>query len=269
MKPCHIAGIRFDNLDMPEAVEAIVQLARKSTHPALVCTANLDHMATLERDDEFCRIYQSADLIVADGMPLVWLSRLAGTPLKERVAGSDLFIHLAEASHRTGLRLYFLGGQPGSADSAAEILRARYPNVQIVGCYCPPIGKFGTPDEEAHIIRSIQDAKPDILFVGLGSPKQEKWIARHKSRLGVPVSIGVGASFDMAAGRVRRAPAWARSGGVEWLYRLVQEPRRLGSRYIVRDMPHLAKLALIILRRRGHASTTSPQDAAEEIRTAA
>lgn len=245
---CWIGGVRFDNVTMGEAVDAIVRMALKSEKPCLVCTANLDHLAVMQNDSDFRTIYREADFVVADGMPLVWLSRIAGTPLKERVAGSDLFWEVGRASDKTGVRLFLLGGQPMAAEKAAAKLYQRFPNAQVAGTYCPPFGTLDDPAEDARICRMIDEAQPDILLVGLGSPKQEKWIAAHKGVLNVPVSIGVGASFDMAAGMVRRAPMWIQHLGLEWLFRLVQEPRRLWSRYMGRDLQYLVRLAALTLR---------------------
>jgi len=239
-----VGGIFFDNVTMPEAVEAIACMARESGHPRIVCTANLDHMVTMSRDPQFKAIYRGADFVVADGMPIVWLSRLAGVRLKERVAGSDLFWELAAVSHNTGLKLFFLGGRPGSAELAARIVRQRYPKVRIEGIYCPPYEALNSPEENARIAELVGSARPDVLLVALGSPKQEKWIAAHRDSLGVPVSIGVGGSFEMAAGAVKRAPVWMRRSGCEWLFRLIQEPRRLARRYLLADLPYLVILVI-------------------------
>lgn len=236
---CRLGGVDFDNVTMQDAVAAIIRMAQKSATPRVVCTANLDHLATIRRDDEFRAIYENADFVVADGMPLVWLSRLSGTRLRQRVAGSDLFWELGRASDATGLRLFFLGGQPGAVNEAADVLRREFSAAQIVGTYCPPMGTLDDPEEDERICNAILSADPDVLLVGLGSPKQEKWIAAHKERLCVPVSIGVGASFDMAAGRVRRAPLWVQRAGLEWVFRLIQEPRRLWRRYFGKDLPYL------------------------------
>jgi N-acetylglucosaminyldiphosphoundecaprenol N-acetyl-beta-D-mannosaminyltransferase len=233
---------------MKEAVAAIVSMVMKSEKPCLVCTANIDHLSVMQNDGDFRRIYREADFVVADGMPLVWLSRLAGTPLKERIAGSDLFWELGRASALTGLRLFLLGGQPTAAEKAALHLTEKFPGARIAGCYCPPHGMLDDPQEDARIREVIAQAQPDILLVGFGSPKQEKWIASHRDDLNVPVSIGVGATFDMAAGFVRRAPMWARRSGLEWLFRLIQEPRRLWSRYMGRDLTYLWDLAALTLR---------------------
>lgn len=239
-----IGRTRFDNVTMTEAVERILRLVHKADAPQHVCTGNLDHLALLRQDAEFREIYSSAALVLADGMPIVWLSRLRPdtAPLAERVAGSDLLFELCRASAWTGLRLFFLGGMPGAAESATEVLQERFPGVQICGTYCPPKETFDTPEEQAKIAQILREATPDVLLVGLGAPKQEKWIARHKMHLGVPVSIGVGGSFEMAAGMVRRAPRWVQKMGMEWGWRLMQDPKRLYKRYICRDMPLLAGL---------------------------
>jgi N-acetylglucosaminyldiphosphoundecaprenol N-acetyl-beta-D-mannosaminyltransferase len=244
---CSFGKIKVDNVSMQEAVAAIVGMAQKSEIPRLVCTANLDHLATAECDQEFRSIYREADFVVADGMPLVWLSCLTHCRLKERVAGSDLFWELGRASEATGLRLFLLGGKPGSAAMAALMLTNQYPGAQVVGTYCPP---YGTLDDKAELVRikdAVSSAAPDVLLVGFGSPRQEKWIAAYKDMLAVPVSIGVGGSFDMAAGIVQRAPRWMRSVGLEWVFRLGQEPRRLFSRYFGRDLPFFGWLFVTLL----------------------
>jgi N-acetylglucosaminyldiphosphoundecaprenol N-acetyl-beta-D-mannosaminyltransferase len=247
---CWIGGVKLENLTMNEAVASIVRMVGKTDKPGFVCTANLDHLTCMQHDPDFRTVYRNASLVVADGMPLVWLSRLAGTPLKQRVAGSDLFWELGRASSLVGIRLFYLGGQPGSAEKAARKVDERFPGVQIAGTYCPPFGKLDDPEEDAKICAAIREAKPDVLLVGLGSPKQEKWIAAHLDVLGVPVSIGVGASFDMAGGFVRRAPMWMQQIGCEWLFRLMQEPRRLWVRYVQKDLPYFARLAALTLRLR-------------------
>ena len=245
-----IAGIYFDNLTMDEAVLAIVEMVTNGNGPHQVCTANLDHLESLRRDRDFLAVYKSADLILADGMPIVWLSHAGPAPLKERVAGSDLLYSLSSKSAELGLRMFFLGGKPDAAARSAEILVERYPGLKVVGTYCPAKELLNTPDEEKHIQAMIDEARPDILLVGFGAPKQEKWIAAHRDRLKVPVSIGVGATFDMAAGMVRRAPRWMQHAGLEWAFRLIQEPRRLYGRYLVKDLPFLVHLVLDLLHER-------------------
>lgn len=243
MSRVRIDGLEFDDVTMEEATKRIVELAKLRDKPRYVCTGNLDHLAIAEIDDEFRRAYQEADFVVADGAPVVWLSKLGGTPLKERVAGSDLFWTLGRASAEEGVTLFFLGGVPGAAEAAKKELEKRWPGVNVAGIYCPPFETFATKAEQDRIAQEVKKAKPDILLVAFGAPKQEKWIAANKDRLGVPVSIGVGGSFEMAAGMLERAPVWMRTIGLEWFHRFAQEPRRLFQRYIVRDVPHLGKAA--------------------------
>lgn len=242
-----IAGVAFDRLTMHDAVAAVVELARARDRSRYVCTANLDHLYLTARDASFLEVYRRADLVVADGAPVVWLSRLLaaaeGGPLPERVAGSDLFWELARASAEHGLGLFFLGGRPGAAARAARVAERAHPGARVLGTYCPPFETFETEEEQARIRTIVRAAAPDVLLVAFGAPKQEKWIAANKDALGVPVSIGVGGSFEMAAGMKQRAPRWLQRVGLEWLYRFAQEPTRLFGRYFVRDLPHLAVLA--------------------------
>lgn len=243
--------LSFDKVTMKEAVRRIVRMAKKRDRPRYVCTGNLDHLVLAERDPEFREAYRKADLVVADGAPVVWLSRIASSaPLPERVAGSDLFWELARVSGEANLRLFFLGGSPGAAAKAAEAVERRYPGARVVGTYCPPPELFDTKPEQERIRRIVRQAAPDILLVALGAPKQEKWIVRNKEELGVPVSIGVGGSFELAAGIRRRAPKWLQRSGLEWLYRFAQEPRRFFRRYFIDDLPYLAGAAARALARR-------------------
>ncbi len=240
-----VAGIGFDAVTMEQATARIVEMARARDKARYVCTGNLDHLYLAGKDEGFRQAYANADLVVADGAPIVWLSRMARSfgVLPERVAGSDLFWELAKASSQHKLRLFFLGGAPGSAVRAAIAAEQRHPGTFIVGTYCPPFETFDTEEEQWRMTGIVRAARPDILLVGLGAPKQEKWIAKMKDQLGVPVSIGVGGSFEMAAGIKKRAPVAVQKMGLEWLYRFAQEPRRLFQRYFVQDLPTFASLA--------------------------
>jgi len=238
-----VANVSFHNVTMEEAVTCIVQMAQKTERPRYVCTGNLDHLVTLERDPEFRAIYDQSDLTLADGKPVVLLSHLSGgEPLRQRVTGSDLFWELARASAVTGLRLFFLGGAEGAADQAKAAVLRRYPTAVVCGTYCPPRALFATDAEQMRIREAVQASQADILLVGFGAPKQEKWIAANKDLLSVPVSIGVGGSFEMASGLVSRAPVWMQDASLEWAYRFLQEPTRLWERYFVRDLPFLLVL---------------------------
>lgn len=245
-----VGSTSFDNLTMAQTVGRIVEMtSNKSGRTQLVCTGNLDHLVLLSKDDDFKKIYDCADLVVADGEPVIWLSKISARklgvpPLCERVAGSDLFWELGRASAETALKIFLLGGSPGAADSARDAVIRKYPNAQIVGTYCPPFETFGTPAEQSLILSKVAEANPDVLMVAFGAPKQEKWIDQNKFVLGVPVAIGVGGSFEMAAGVVKRAPQWMRRTGTEWFFRFLQEPTRLWDRYFKNDMPFLLSLAI-------------------------
>jgi N-acetylglucosaminyldiphosphoundecaprenol N-acetyl-beta-D-mannosaminyltransferase len=255
---CAFGPILIDNVTMDEAVEAIVRMAQKTEIPRIVCTANLDHLATAHHDVKFRSIYETADFVVADGMPLIWLSSFGTCKLKQRVAGSDLLWELSRASGRTGVRIFFLGGQPGAAVDAKIAVLKQYPDANIVGTYCPPYGTLDDPIELKNIREAVAAATPDILLVGFGSPKQEKWISQYKEMLNVPVNIGVGGSFDMTAGIVKRAPLWMQSAGFEWVFRLKQEPRRLWHRYFGKDLPFFGKLfAALVTERLQNALASS------------
>lgn len=239
----NITGLRFDNVTMQEAVNRVLMMAQRRDRARYVCTGNLDHLRLANEDPEFFCAYWDADLVVADGTPVVWLSKLLGKPLKERVTGIDLFRNVCAAAGRAGLKVFLLGGLPGSAEKAREVFEAEYPGINIVGSVCPPHESFDSEVTQRFIRESIKVAKPDILFVGLGAPKQEKWISENVAALKVPVSIGVGGAFEMVAGVRKRAPKWMQRVGLEWFYRFAQEPRRLFDRYFRKDMPFLLKAA--------------------------
>jgi N-acetylglucosaminyldiphosphoundecaprenol N-acetyl-beta-D-mannosaminyltransferase len=240
-----VGGVAFDDITMEETLEQVEQLIA-SGQPHYVCTGNIDHLYLLQSDKAFQDAYRQASLVLADGMPVLWLSRLArhGSRLRERVAGSDLFWELARLSHEKGIALFFLGGAPGSAEKSRQRVLERYPNARIVGLHCPPFENFDSAEVQEEIQRQIHAANPDILLVGFGAPKQEKWILANRDALNVPVSIGVGGTFEMAGGVVKRAPKWMGRMGMEWAYRLLQDPARLWRRYFCHDLPFLIRLAL-------------------------
>jgi N-acetylglucosaminyldiphosphoundecaprenol N-acetyl-beta-D-mannosaminyltransferase len=227
--PVAILGVPFDPVTIDGAITHIeAMIASRRSH--YVVTANVDFLVQAHRDVELRRILLDADLVLCDGTPLVWASRWLGNRLPERVAGSDLAPALLQAAAAKGRRIFFLGAAPGVAAEAAERLRHEYPSLNIVGHYAPPFADLLAMDN-ARIVERIREARPDILLVSFGCPKQEKWIAMNHRALGVPVAIGVGATIDFLAGRVKRAPRWMRHSGTEWIYRLCLEPRRLFRRY--------------------------------------
>ena len=178
-------------------------------------------------DDEMRRIHEGAGLVTPDGMPLVWMAHLLGHSRVERVYGPDLLLACCEMSTRRGYRHFFYGGAPGVGERLAARLEARFPGLSVAGLYSPPFRPL-TPEEDAALVDRIDAARPDIVWVGLSTPKQERWMAAHVGRLQAPVLVGVGAAFDFHAGVKRQAPRWMRRSGLEWSFRLMTEPRRLG-----------------------------------------
>jgi N-acetylglucosaminyldiphosphoundecaprenol N-acetyl-beta-D-mannosaminyltransferase len=235
MKKINICGIYIDNVSMHEVITLTESLIKEDKNSYIV-TPNIDHIVRLQKDAEFRQVYKEASLVLTDGMPLVWGSKLLGTPLKEKVSGSDLFPNLCKLASERGYKVFFLGGRMGAALKASEVLKLQYSNIQIVGNYAPPFGFENDEEENNRIVKMIIESKPHILFVGLGAPKQEIWIYRNKNKYNVPVSIGIGASLDFVSGVVKRAPLWMQKVGLEWFWRLKTEPKRLWKRYLIDDM---------------------------------
>lgn len=231
----NIGGITIDNVSMAQTLEAIERFVAERK-PCYITNPNVDIVIRYNSDPEFARYYDEGALCVADGVPILWAAKFLGHPLKEKVSGSDLVPRVCELANRKGFKLFFLGGRPGAADAAKAKLLETLKDIKIVGTYAPPFGFENDEAELAKINRMIQEAKPDILFVGLGAPKQERWIKRYHQQLGVPVSMGVGVTFEFIAGIVKRAPKWMQSVGLEWFWRLCMEPGRLWKRYLVDDM---------------------------------
>lgn len=224
-----------DNLTMDEAIERIDELIQNG-RPAYVVTPNVDHIVKLENDDEFKKVYEEADLILTDGMPLIWISKLQEKKIKEKVSGSDLFPKVCELAARKSYKVFLLGAAEGVAVEAAENLTEKYNGLNIVGTYSPSYGFEKNEEEINKIIKMINDVKPDILAVGLGAPKQEKFIHKYKDRFNVPISLAIGASIDFEAGNINRAPEWMQNYGLEWFYRFLKEPKRMFKRYFIDDI---------------------------------
>jgi N-acetylglucosaminyldiphosphoundecaprenol N-acetyl-beta-D-mannosaminyltransferase len=230
-----IANVMINNVSMVEALTIIEDMIENMSAASIV-TPNVDHIVKLQKDEEFRSAYHDAALVLADGVPLLWAARFLGTPLKEKISGSDLFPKVCGVAAEKGYRLFFCGGREGAADTAKAVLETKYPGLKVVGTYCPPFGFEADEKENSKIIQLIKDVKPDILFVGLGAPKQEKWINKYEKQYQVPVSIGIGVSFEFVAGMVKRAPLWMQKIGLEWFWRIMMEPGRLWRRYLVDDM---------------------------------
>lgn len=234
-------GVRFHALRQRECIS----LAMKGIaigRGGWVVTANLDHLRRLTRNDEYARLCRDADLMVADGMPLVWASHLQGTPLPERVAGSDLISSLSMAAAGNGCSVYLLGGDPGTAQAAASTLEREYPGLVVAGSNSLDGVFENTSEQLDEVSRLLAEADPDIVYVALGSPKQEKLIASLRHRFPNMWWMGVGISFSFLCGEVRRAPLWMQQAGLEWAHRLLQEPRRLAKRYLLDGIPFALQL---------------------------
>lgn len=207
-----------------------------------ILTANVDFLERLARDPSTKELYLGADLVVADGAPLLWAARLRGKPLPARVAGSDLVEVLAQRAAQHGRSLYLLGGQDDAAAVAARCLLERHPRLRIAGVSSPWISQPPTPEEVAAIRLELRDAKPDIVYVAFGSPKQEQVIEAIRQDLPAAWMLGCGISLSFIAGHVPRAPIWMQRSGLEWAHRLGTEPGRLASRYLLRDLPYALRL---------------------------
>ncbi len=237
-RPVDIWGLPLLPVTYDEALREVDRLI-ESGQPHYFITANLHYAMLSHGDARLAEVNRGAAFLLADGMPMVWYSRLLRRRLPQRVAGSDLIYGLCRLARDRGYRVFFLGGAPGVADRAASRLVERYPGLHIAGIEVPPF-RPATPEENQRLVERIRRAAPQILLVALGQPKGELWLAENSAALGVPACVQLGASFDFVAGSVRRAPPLLQRTGLEWCYRLLQEPRRMAPRY--------ARNALFLLR---------------------
>jgi len=202
----------------------------RSTH--WIACASMHGMVEAQRDPTFGQALKSADMVVPDGAPLMWLGRRRGHNLTHRVYAADLVLAFCKKTAGQGYKHFFYGGEPGTPEQLAESLQQLFPSMQVSGTFSPPFRPLNKQEDE-EIMAMIRRAAPDVLWMGLGAPKQEHWMQEHRNRLNVPVMVGVGAAFDWLSGRKAQAPRWMREHGLEWLFRLFQEPRRLWRRYLV------------------------------------
>lgn len=232
-----LMGLELDNLSMAETLACVEELIRSpGVHQHVV--VNVNKIIKSRRDPKLQAIINGSSLINADGMPVVWASRLFGKALKERVAGIDLFVELLKRSSQAGYRVYFLGAREDVLTDLVEVVRRRFLGIQIAGRH----NGYWAPEEEAGVIEHIRTAKPDIVFVAMPSPKKEYFIAEHLKEIGAPFVMGVGGSFDVLAGRSTRAPKWMQNCGLEWFHRFLQEPGRLFGRYFIEGLAFLGLL---------------------------
>jgi N-acetylglucosaminyldiphosphoundecaprenol N-acetyl-beta-D-mannosaminyltransferase len=224
-------GCAIDNLTMDETLERIGGfIASGQPHQHVV--VNVDKLVKAAKDPELRQIINDCALINADGMPVVWASRLLGQPLKERVAGVDLFDAIMHRAATSGWRVYLLGAKQEVVDEVHRRYSQSLPKLQFAGVR----NGYWKPDEEAQVAQAIADARTDVLFVAISSPKKEQFLGRWQAQMKVPFAMGVGGTFDVAAGKVKRAPVWMQRVGLEWFYRFLQEPRRMFRRYFIEDM---------------------------------
>jgi N-acetylglucosaminyldiphosphoundecaprenol N-acetyl-beta-D-mannosaminyltransferase len=233
MERISIDKVLLDSVTMSEAVARIsTMLGESRDRAAHVVTMNAQFVQMAHQEARFADVLRRADLSVADGLSVVWASRWLGQFVPERVAGADLMVRLCETAAADGKTVYFLGGSPGAASCTATRLSHDFPRLAVVGVDCPPVGFLSNPEECSRVAGRIEQARPDLLFVGFGAPKQEYWIERH-AHLPAKVMMGIGGSFEFIAGFRKRAPLLFQKAGCEWLWRLCIEPRRLWKRYLV------------------------------------
>jgi N-acetylglucosaminyldiphosphoundecaprenol N-acetyl-beta-D-mannosaminyltransferase len=241
-----ILGHEVDRLGLDETVQRCRDLilgAERAHHVSL----NAAKLVRARADDRLAEVLRTAELVNADGQSIVWASRLLGDPLPERVAGIDLMMRLLELAENEGLAVFFLGAAPEALEAALENLRTRYPRLRIVGQHH---GYFDDA-ESARICAEVNEAHPAILFVGMSSPRKEYWVHENRDALGVPLMMGIGGGIDIVAGSVARAPKWMQRAGLEWAFRLLQEPGRLWRRYLFTNAQFLALLIRAIAGRIG------------------
>lgn len=244
-----LGSLHIDRVALRDVPGILSQFASDGS-PHHIVTANLQFLGIASRDPGFAAVVNQADLVVADGMPLVKLSRLKRLALPGRITGHDLLHIAARLAVQQGYSIAFLGGAPGVAEEAARRLREMHPGLGPIGTYqgsFSPDGYGLSQEDEGDLVASLRLSRPQFLFVALGCPKQEFWIARHLHEVGIPVCVGVGGVLDVLAGRLKRAPIWVQRAGLEWSYRLCQEPRRLWRRYLLADIPTLSKLGVAAL----------------------
>lgn len=230
IKRVNILGVGISVLNLPAALEAIANAVR-TRRKGYICVTGVHGVMEAQNDMAFRKILNEAFLCTPDGMPMVWMGKLNGHREMRRVYGPDLMLDVCAWSETSGCRHFFFGGASGVVEQLQQKLTTRFPQLQIVGTYTPPFRALN-PEEAVDLIHRINGLKPDIVWIGLSTPKQEKFMAQYWQKLDVTLLVGVGAAFDFHAGRVPQAPAWMQRNGLEWLFRLRQEPRRLWRRYL-------------------------------------
>ena len=250
-----ILGVGVSPINLDDAIATIERWISEGSRN-YVCVTGVHGVMESRRDQRLRRIHNDAGMVTPDGMPLVWFSRFCGKSRTDRVCGTDLMRKMTAVSSQRGYRQFYYGGAEGVADKLKQALITAHPMLDVAGTLCPPFREL-TPEEDRAVVAAINAARPDIVWVGLSTPKQEFWMANHLGRIEAPVMVGVGAAFDFLAGAKRQAPPWMQRNGLEWLFRLCSEPRRLWRRYadIVPGFLTLAARELLrrAIRPYGHA----------------
>lgn len=235
MKKQPLLNTHVNNLSMSETIECIERMIERKKK-SYVVAVNVDVVIKMEKDAYLREITDKADMVLVDGQPLVWISKWHKRPIKAKISGSDLVPLMCERAEEKEYSVFIIGGKDGIADCAKTNLEKKHPKINVVGTYAPPMGFEKDERELEHINEIISEAKPDILIVCFGCPKQEKWIYENYMKYDATVSICAGATVDFMAGNVKRAPEWMRKSGLEWFYRFCQEPKRMFRRYFVDDL---------------------------------
>jgi N-acetylglucosaminyldiphosphoundecaprenol N-acetyl-beta-D-mannosaminyltransferase len=242
-----VLGVQVHAVQTQDVVARMEEWIRNHSRCHTIAPTGMHGIVEAQHDPSFREILNSTDAVVPDGMPLVWLGRRRGHHLPRRVYGPDLMLEFCEKTAGRSYRHFFYGGEPGAPERLAESLKRRFPTIEVCGTFSPPM-RLLDPEEDKEIATLISRAAPDVLWVGLGTPKQERWMHEHRDQLHVPVLVSVGAAFDILSGRRNQAPRWMRERGLEWLFRLLQEPRRLWRRYLIYGAEFIAYLAADRLR---------------------
>ncbi len=238
-----VLGVRVDAVQIPDVVSRMGEWIERREACRYIAVTDMHSLMQAQHSASFKTVLDEADLVVPDGFPLVWLGRRKGFALRRRVYGPELMERVCEGTASRGYRHFLYGGAPRVAEELAGRLRVRFPGLQIAGVYCPPFRAL-TQEEDEEAVSRINGARADVVWVGLGAPKQERWMAEHCSRLSAAVLVGVGAAFDFHTGRVAQAPEWMREHGLEWLFRLSREPGRLWHRYLIYGTEFVALVLL-------------------------
>jgi N-acetylglucosaminyldiphosphoundecaprenol N-acetyl-beta-D-mannosaminyltransferase len=242
----NVLGVRVDAVQIPDVIARMQRWIKERQGSRFIAVTGMHGVMEAQHDPHLKCVLKSADMVVPDGMPLVWLGRLRGFGLRRRVYGPELMLEFCRTTATKGYRHFLYGGVPGVVEELGVRLRREFPGHVVAGTFSPPFRELTVEENEA-VAEMIRRAAPDVLWVGLSTPRQERWMADFRERLSVPVMVGVGAAFDLHTGRVRQAPSLMREHGLEWLWRLMMEPRRLWRRYLILGSEFVWRVSLELL----------------------